>query len=388
MYSYPETPPQEPNTAASESPKQIDPHNPFDNALENPDYRPDYRKILPQILLPGYEIPLRPEYGERRALRRCINTGGLMALAGCILSQIIFTLLMFIILALMGYSPIDYLTGQNAEAADFFENSSLAIGLNALVFTVLNVTIALTGCRIMKTPVQSLFRTKDFSIGKAARYAVTGISLQCVAGIAYNILEFLLSNAGTKLGQMDTSYTSSPKSIIMMVLYMCILAPITEELLFRGFLMKTLSRVGTRFAIVISAMLFGLMHGNIAQMLLGFLVGLYLGKIDVRHNSLLPSIIVHMAINVNAVIITLAEEFSDTIAGSIFLTMFALLYYAAAILGLIFWFWKERKEPLPYPTQKQAFRSRLFWSSPLMLAAFAVEILILFANEAAMMSYF
>lgn len=37
---------------------QIDPQNPFDNALENSAYRTDYRRFLPQILLPGSDTPV------------------------------------------------------------------------------------------------------------------------------------------------------------------------------------------------------------------------------------------------------------------------------------------------------------------------------------------
>ena len=35
---------------------QIDPQNPFENALENAAYRTDYRRFLPQILLPDFHI--------------------------------------------------------------------------------------------------------------------------------------------------------------------------------------------------------------------------------------------------------------------------------------------------------------------------------------------
>ena len=36
---------------------QIDPQNPFDNALENAAYRTDYRRFLPQICCPAFRYP-------------------------------------------------------------------------------------------------------------------------------------------------------------------------------------------------------------------------------------------------------------------------------------------------------------------------------------------
>ena len=62
---------------------QIDPQNPFENALENAAYRTDYRRFLPQILLPDFHIPLFPEREERSRIRRQMNTAGAGALLGC-----------------------------------------------------------------------------------------------------------------------------------------------------------------------------------------------------------------------------------------------------------------------------------------------------------------
>ena len=61
--------------------------------------------------------------------------------------------------------------------------------------------------------------------------------------------------------------------------------------------MKTFSKVSQRFGIFISAFFFGIMHGNVAQFILAFLVGIFMGYLDVKHNSLIPSICVHFAIN-------------------------------------------------------------------------------------------
>ena len=254
MYPFSETPTRNPVSTTADLSKPIDPQNPFDNLMENPAYRTDYRRILPEIVLPGYEIPLRPERGERKALRRCINIAGLGSLASCLLSQILYVICMFVILALMGVSFSAYFGGDTSGAVDYFENSSIAIGLNAIVFASLNVLIAWVGCRMMQTPIKSLFQTQKLTPVKAGRYVVTGISLQCVSGVIYTILSWLFSKTGVQLGDVDFSYTNSGKSTLMMILYACILAPVTEELLYRGFLMQTLSRVGTRFAIVISAL--------------------------------------------------------------------------------------------------------------------------------------
>lgn len=72
------------------------------------------------------------------------------------------------------------------------------------------------------------------------------------------------------LEKLMDSQTGSLKAEIIMAGYTCIIAPITEELVFRGFCLKNLSRFNQRFGILASAFLFGLVHQNIIQFILAF----------------------------------------------------------------------------------------------------------------------
>lgn len=83
------------------------------------------------------------------------------------------------------------------------------------------------------------------------------------------------------------------------VLSIAIIAPICEELLFRGAIMKALMRSGRtpKSAIIISAVIFGVIHINPAQIPFAFLIGLVFGWLYYRTNSLLPVIIGHIVNN-------------------------------------------------------------------------------------------
>ena len=105
--------------------------------------------------------------------------------------------------------------------------------------------------------------------------------------------------------------------------------------------------------------------------ILGVLVGLFLGKIVIRHNSLTPSILVHIALNTSSTLISVLLALLPENIGNVAILPLEFVVLALAVMGIAFWFGKERKEPLPYPTQKQATRNRVFWSSPLLLLAFA-----------------
>lgn len=87
-------------------------------------------------------------------------------------------------------------------------------------------------------------------------------------------------------------------------LYVVIIGPIVEELVYRGGILMALRRFGDQFAVVVSAIIFGLMHANIPQIIFATLVGLILGYICVKTNSLRYVIIIHMLNNLIATIMS------------------------------------------------------------------------------------
>lgn len=79
---------------------------------------------------------------------------------------------------------------------------------------------------------------------------------------------------------------------LSMFLYASFVAPISEELIFRGYILRSLRPYGKRFAIFGSALLFGLFHGNLLQTPYAILVGLVLGYVTVEY-SILWAIAIH-----------------------------------------------------------------------------------------------
>ncbi len=82
-------------------------------------------------------------------------------------------------------------------------------------------------------------------------------------------------------------------------LTICIFAPLVEEVVFRGAVLRSLlQRMNSRWgAIALSAFLFALVHLNPAQMPHAFLIGLLLGWMYERTRSILPGIMVHWVNN-------------------------------------------------------------------------------------------
>ena len=95
----------------------------------------------------------------------------------------------------------------------------------------------------------------------------------------------------------------------LMILITVIIAPILEEFVFRKLIIDRLSVYGNVFAIIISAALFGLFHGNLHQMFYAFFIGLILGYVTVKGGSWLWGVGLHMFMNfVNGALPSLLEE--------------------------------------------------------------------------------
>ena len=98
-------------------------------------------------------------------------------------------------------------------------------------------------------------------------------------------------------------------------LVVCILAPLAEEVVFRGAVLRTMLEhwEGSKrwTAIIISALLFGLAHMNPAQIPHAFLMGVLLGWLYERSRSLIPCVVLHCANNTIAYLMTAAYPAPD-----------------------------------------------------------------------------
>lgn len=94
-----------------------------------------------------------------------------------------------------------------------------------------------------------------------------------LCGLLLKLLADVLDRPVTDLVGQTSVNTLAPA----MFLYVCVLGPVAEELLFRGLLLRTLAPFSKKLAIVVSALLFGLFHGNLLQTPYAIVLGLVLG---------------------------------------------------------------------------------------------------------------
>ena len=125
----------------------------------------------------------------------------------------------------------------------------------------------------------------------------------CAAGammpIMYAVIIFILSviPEAWLADYIEAASALSQDSIIMAVATVLV-APLVEETIFRGLILSRLRQaIPGWLSVVISALLFGVCHGQIVWMCYAFILGLLLGMIALRSNSLWPSLLAHILFN-------------------------------------------------------------------------------------------
>lgn len=101
--------------------------------------------------------------------------------------------------------------------------------------------------------------------------------------ICDNLLEKGLNLIGYS-AVADMEAASEISTTVSMFLYASIVGPIVEELIYRGFVLCSFQKYGKVAAIIISSILFGVMHANIPQGMFAFAVGLVLGYVAIEYS--------------------------------------------------------------------------------------------------------
>jgi hypothetical protein len=335
----------------------VDRFNPFGNDTENHAYRTDYRKIDPQISSGGYEIPQKPTKLEKKNIRKAYNLTSLVVLIhfalSSILSAIVSRIVEGVAIKVVGVDGL----------SNFFDNSSLSLGVSAIVYMITNISTFLIGCKILNIDIKQVFNKPNVKTSQMLKHITTTWCLQASSIVVIMILALifllafasdLMSSSVVPSSMQNLATNVSVTHYIVFLIYGCIVAPITEEMVFRGVFLKGFSVVSQRFGIFISALFFGLAHGNVLQGLNAFILGLYLAYVATKYNSILPNILMHICANSVPYLTILLSSKSLYLCGIIM----CIFYSTAMILGIVFLCLGIHKKSNRLPVQTRSQRSR------------------------------
>lgn len=153
-----------------------------------------------------------------------------------------------------------------------------------------------------------------------------------------------LANFGNLLGgllcrvfgieQPGTLLAAGGMELFVQFLSLCLVPAVTEELFFRGALQGLLRPSGSAAAIFGTALLFGLLHLDLAQGLTAFICAVFLGWLAERSGSILPGMLLHF-INNTLAFLTLYLRLYATAAAAMAIELFILLFFPVFAAWLI-----------------------------------------------------
>jgi len=156
---------------------------------------------------------------------------------------------------------------------------------------------------------------------------ITYFALIFWVNLFLNLISLAINIEGQKFIVQRPIYTD--------IIYAICIAPILEEVVFRGVLMTNLKKYGIKTAIIISSLFFGISHYNIYMVIPAFFIGIVLACVAYKY-SLKYSVLLHVLMNIVAnmpKIIFVIRGQNDMI--SLFGTISMLLFVLCIIFFII-----------------------------------------------------
>ncbi len=144
---------------------------------------------------------------------------------------------------------------------------------------------------------------------KAWKYfAVIGIAVALCVGLNCLIIMSGLSPRDEAYQETMTVMYSAP--MIVQVICLGILAPVCEELVFRGLMFKRLrAQTGFLLAAIYSTTIFAVIHGNMVQIIYAFVMGMVFAYVYEKYGSVKAPILAHIGANMVSLICTELDSF-------------------------------------------------------------------------------
>ncbi len=250
-----------------------------------------------------------------KGLRRLSITAGL-----CVLAFIVLQFAVYFSLAFFGL-------------ADAYTNNELFQTAFGSIYSVICVFLPFLIVALFmdnKRRGETLLFGKPYSLWLMI-IAVPAGFMFCMGGnYATNALVTVMESFGVQLTAPETPVPSSVLGQIMFVIQIAFIPALVEEFALRGVVMQPLRKYGDRFAIVMSALVFALMHGNMIQAPFAFIAGLAIGYFVIATGSIWTGVLIHFANNLFSVLLTLING-NSTLSID---TAYAVVMTVAFVLGL------------------------------------------------------
>jgi membrane protease YdiL (CAAX protease family) len=225
----------------------------------------------------------------------------------------------------------EYLIG--AALYDMHVLSSMsAIDAGGMVMVISNALIFTAVMEYKGLTYRELFHSSSSRAGPSLTLIVPAILL--TVPMLVLVVSFSLELV-VRLFPLSASQTEMFKEMgagsVGSIVIACVLAPVLEEMLFRGIILRSFLLQYQRWISILgSALIFGAAHMNLYQFTAALMLGIFLGWLYQRSRSLLPCIVLHGVYNGTLLLLNHADARWAAEQGA---NRTALLLTAAVIVG-------------------------------------------------------
>lgn len=272
-----------------------------------------------------------PEYKEKRArekarIRKDASYVGALSIAVTLVMQYAYSILVKLLISF-----------------GFFSYESVSqpfLGLNNTSFLLFYASVYAFSLLLPAVTVSFLYDKKyvPFSPSHPIPFFFAFLLILSAVGMCMfsNIINAFVSTffreIGANVPESPQLMVNTPLSFILNLFTIAVLPALLEEMIWRGYILRSFRAYGDGFAVVVSALLFGLMHGNLRQIPFAFIVGLCLGFLYVCTNNIWIPIVVHF-LN-NGISVTM-EYVSFSLSDDAVSWFYAYVIYGLMALGLL-----------------------------------------------------
>ena len=237
------------------------------------------------------------------------------------------------VLPILVYGLLSYTSGSSGIEADnmyYIMSFALPQFIYPILTVLASVFMAVAAKRKVKDTVKianapaidSLLAVGAFlGIGTVGSY------------IAEYITEFII-NMGVPVPDME-EYIPTPQSPLQFALYLIVIAimpALCEEFVFRGVICGLIKEYNKTAAIILSALAFSLVHATVQQIPFAFLMGLFLGYLYVKYETLLIGIILHF---INNFISCIFSVLYGNIPEETYTVLYTVYDIATVVIGIV-----------------------------------------------------
>ncbi|TGK06599.1 CPBP family intramembrane metalloprotease [Leptospira semungkisensis] len=152
------------------------------------------------------------------------------------------------------------------------------------------------GFLLTKRKVSEVFRMDPPKLMESLSFIITAVGLSILLSEGDNLFSLVYPKPQWIIDAFSGLFDG--ENILQSFFLLSVVAPVTEELLFRGILLDGFLRnYSVRKAFLLSAILFGIIHLNPWQFVSASVIGVYLAWILYRTNSIFQTILVHGVFN-------------------------------------------------------------------------------------------